>query len=50
MRGARRTWAVRRSAARARQRRRWAFFSGLLEAAPPGPFFTADPTVWQPLP
>ncbi len=22
----------------------------LLEAAPPGPFFTADPTVWQQLP
>ena len=30
MRGARRTWSVRRSAARARQRRRWAFFSSLL--------------------
>ncbi len=32
MRGARRTWCVRRSAARARQRRRWAFFSSLLTA------------------
>ncbi len=31
MRGARRTWSVRRSAARARQRRRWAFFSSLLK-------------------
>src|SRR3970282_429101 len=31
--GARRTWSVRRSAARARQRRRWAFFSSLLEGA-----------------
>jgi len=30
MRGARRTWSVRRSAARAHQRRRWAFFSSLL--------------------
>jgi len=30
MRGARRTWSVRRSATRARQRRRWAFFSSLL--------------------
>ena len=30
MRGARRTRSVRRSAARARQRRRWAFFSSLL--------------------
>jgi len=30
MRGARRTWSVRRSAARARQRSRWAFFSSLL--------------------
>ena len=29
MRGARRTSLVRRSAARARQRRRWAFFSSL---------------------
>src|SRR5512136_707394 len=29
MRGARRTWSVRRSAARARQRRRWAFFGSL---------------------
>ena len=32
MRGARRTWHVRRSAARTRQRRRWAFFSSLLGA------------------
>src|SRR3990172_1542375 len=31
-RGARRTWSVRRSAARARQRSRWAFFSSLLDA------------------
>jgi len=31
MRGARRTWSVRRSAAHAPQRRRWAFFSSLLE-------------------
>ena len=30
MRGARRTWSVRRSAAQACQRRRWAFFSSLL--------------------
>ena len=30
MRGARRTRSVRRSAARARQRRRWAFFSSLV--------------------
>jgi hypothetical protein len=34
MRGARRTWSVRRSAARARQRRRWAFFSSLLSLRP----------------
>src|SRR5512145_649166 len=34
MRSARRTWHVRRSAARARQRRRWAFFSSLTEAPP----------------
>ena len=34
MRGARRTRSVRRSAARARQRRRWAFFSSLLEVRP----------------
>ncbi len=31
MRGARRTESVRRSVARARQRRRWVFFSSLLE-------------------
>ena len=37
MRGARRTWAVRRSAARAGQRRRWAFFSGLLRSDGRGP-------------
>ena len=35
MQAARRTWSVHRSAARARQRCRWAFFSGLLETRTP---------------
>ena len=40
MRGARRTWRVRRSVARALQRRRWAFFSSLPKTKRPHPHST----------